>query len=403
MAQATPIGFIDEGIDFNRQLKAISRMRDPAETREHYRSRKKNGGLLGILDSVFRKENDNISKELEYLSEIVRREPENTKAHLKIAEIYQRKKEKQKAVEEYLRTAEIFYKNDLYPQAMAVYKKILKHNPHLDHVNLKIADIYRQMGFLGDAFSQYDLLLHHYNLCGDREKALEVMGRMANLDPSKFTLTDRTKSLENGGKREGHDGLLEKLAEIHVEGFSPTEKNGAFFDLRKALETSNQEELKGYKEVSTDKLFGFNEILTELKDIAGPSKAYPSFNYHMGVACREMGFIDEAIEQFQVALQKEKEQNPFEAANLLGLCFKERGWLEEARQAFEKALHIEEVPEHRRQEVQSALEVIHKERAKEKEFFKGINEISFPQPGSEHRKKSAAFEGDPRLKETPLR
>lgn len=401
MAQAVPIGFADEGVDFNRQLKAISRMRNQAEIREHYRSRKKNGGLFGILDSVFRKENDNISKEIEYFLEIVRREPENTKAHLKIAELYQRKKEKHKAVEEYSRAAEIFYNNDLYPQAMAVYKKILKHNPHLDHVNLKIADIYRQMGFLGDAFSQYDHLLHHYNLCGEREKALEVMGRMADLDPSKFTLEDRTKSFENGVKSQGQEGLLGKPSEIPGEGFSPKEKKEAFFDLSTALETSNQEELKGYKEVSTEKLFGFNEILKELKDIAGPSKAYPNFNYHMGVACREMGFIDEAIEQFQVAL--EKEQNPFEAANLLGICFKERGWWEEARQACEKALQIEGVPEQQRQEVQSALEVIHKEKAKEKEFFKGIKEISFPQPGSEHRKKSAAFEGDPRLKETPLR
>ncbi|MBM4329824.1 MAG: tetratricopeptide repeat protein [Deltaproteobacteria bacterium] len=386
MAQAAPIGFADEVVAFNRQLKAISRRRDPAGIREHYRSRNKNGGFLGILDSIFRKDNDNISKELEYLSEIVRREPENTKAHLKIAELYQRKKEKQKAVEEYLRAAEIFYNNDLYSQAMAVYKKILKHNPHLDHVNLKIADIYRQMGFLGDAFSQYDLLLHHYNLCGDREKALEVMGRMAVLDPSKFTLEDKTKSFENGLKSQGHEGLFRKPSEILGEGFSPKEKKEAFFDLSIALETSNQEELKGYKEVSTDKLFGFNEILTELKDIAGPSKAYPSFNYHMGVACREMGFIDEAIEQFQVAL--EKEQNPFEAANLLGICFKERGWWEEARQACERALQIEGVPERQRQEVQSALEVIHKEKAKEKEFFKGINEISIPQPGSEHKKRA---------------
>jgi hypothetical protein len=33
-----------------------------------------------------------------------------------------------------------------------------------------------------------------------------------------------------------------------------------------------------------------------------PEYRDPHFNYSMGVACREMGFLDDAIEQFQIAL-----------------------------------------------------------------------------------------------------
>ena len=85
-----------------------------------------------------------------------------------------------------------------------------------------------------------------------------------------------------------------------------------------------------------EKIYGFEEIFKELKETSGPSAVDPNFNYNLGVASREMGFLDDAIEQFQIAL--EKEQNPFEAANMLGLCHKEKGQWEEAAQAFQKAL-----------------------------------------------------------------
>jgi len=50
------------------------------------------------------------------------------------------------------------------------------------------------------------------------------------------------------------------------------------------------------------------------------SLAYTNFNCHMGEAYWEMGIFDAAVEQFQLA--SEKEQNPFEAAFILGLFFK---------------------------------------------------------------------------------
>ena len=80
---------------------------------------------------------------------------------------------------------------------------------------------------------------------------------------------------------------------------------------------------EGLKEISTEKVCGFGEILKELKGSVYPDEVYPNFNYHMGMACLEMGFIDEAIGQFQVAI--EKGQNPFEAAKLLDTCLTEKG------------------------------------------------------------------------------
>ncbi len=312
------------------------RTRDRKRIREYRPPSSKGEGLIEKLNYFFKKEKFLASKELEFYSKLVKRQPNNPKARLKMAELYQKQKDHPKAVAEYLMAAEIYSRNNLFPQAMAIYKQVLKQNHGLDQVHFKIADIYRQMGFLGDAFYRYNLLLQRYNIHGNKEKAMEVMGLMAELDPRKFTLGEppsqaRTiadlpqPNVDERGKKEITAGI--NLRE---------EKKGVFYNLGEALEAGSAIELKGENEVSMESGFGFKEILAELKETAGPSKAYPNFNFHMGVACREMGFIDDAIEQFQVAL--EKRQNPFESAQSLSWCYKEKGWWEEARQTLEKAL-----------------------------------------------------------------
>jgi tetratricopeptide (TPR) repeat protein len=58
----------------------------------------------------------------------------------------------------------------------------------------------------------------------------------------------------------------------------------------------------------------------------------------MGVAYRDLGYCDEAIEQFEIAVKKR--QKPFEALSMLGFCYKEKGMWEESQQSFESALGI---------------------------------------------------------------
>jgi len=78
-----------------------------------------------------------------------------------------------------------------------------------------------------------------------------------------------------------------------------------------------------------------------------------------------MGFYDEAIEQFQTAL--EKGQSPLEAAHFMGLCYREKGWWEEARHSFRRALQMESVPEEKREIIQKDLDLLPQEHLSENE------------------------------------
>ena len=323
-----------------------------------------------ILRSGRSKEGKAQERAQEKYLDLVQKEPENAKAHLKLAEIYQKSGDKQKAVEQYLLAADTFAKNNFYARAMAIYKQIPKQDPSLDHVYLKIADIYKKMGFLGDALAQYRLLIQYYDRMGMKEKALEVMGLMAEVDHRKSLAA--AKGLKSGLQIPKEEGTA--FADITLKK-SPAGDKKAFFDLGAELETDGPVEIGGPMNISTsDEISNAGDIFRELKETGGPSIVDPHFNYSMGVACREMGFLEDAIEQFQIAL--DQGQNPFESASMLAFCFREKGMMDEARETLQRALRIPGISQEKRLNVKYELGLLYKAQGQTDEAFKILREIS---------------------------
>ncbi|MCX5908217.1 MAG: tetratricopeptide repeat protein [Deltaproteobacteria bacterium] len=316
-------------------------------------------GFFDKFSSILGRGKTKTSDTLDHYLGLAKRDPGDAKAHLKLAEIYQKNGDKAKAISEYLVAADIFSKNNFFAQAMAIYKQVPRQDPTIDHVYIKIADIYRKMGFLGDA--------------GMKARALETMALMAELDPRKTELKEKVKDIEEGLLRQ-LEGEAKALRIVTPEsGKEPkgVKKLEAFFDLGAELEKMESVDLKGVPEIETlDKIFGFEEIFRELKENSGPSNVDPNFNYNMGVACREMGFFEDAVEQFNMAIATG--QNAFEAANLLGLLYKGRKMYEEARQVFDKALKM-------KVELKYELGLLFKEMGKAEEAIKLLKDISADQ------------------------
>ncbi len=310
--------------------------------------RKKPGKLSGVLDYFFRKEKGGSRESLQEYLELSQRNPENATYQLKLAEIYRKKGEDEKALAKYLQAAEIFTQENFFPQAMAVYKQVLAMNPHLVQANQKIGQIYQKMGFLADAIAQYRIVVKHYETWGKREKIPPIMKLIQELEKEKSAREKKAPAVLEARKPPEpkqdpappvvpRSGLPPK-ARRPVP--TPEGKKEDFYDLRAELTSGEPDDLKDIKEISMDKLFGFEEIFKELQETVIPAEVYPNFNYHMGKACREMGFNDGAIEQLQIAMQNG--QNPVEAAKMLSKCFRDKGWFHEAQKYFEKALQMED-------------------------------------------------------------
>ena len=142
--------------------------------------------LITKLNCLGKKRNWETSNDLEKYQELAKREPCNPNAHLNLARIYEKKGARQQAFAEYFLVAEIFFRNGLYPNALAIYKRILEQDPSLDQIKLKIANTYQKIDLLEKAFSQYSQLLHHYQGLGMKDKAKEIMTLLDGFNQKNF-------------------------------------------------------------------------------------------------------------------------------------------------------------------------------------------------------------------------
>lgn len=340
---------------------------------------------MGLFDWLFGKRKAKEEDLLQQTLTLIAKKPNDPRLRQRLAEMYQKKGEKEKAISEYLQAAEIFTRNNLFAEAMAVYKQVCRQAPSLDDVYMKIADIYRRMGFLGDAFAQYRILVNHYDQLGMKDKALEVMGLMAELDPRKITLEEKVASFKKIAQLKEVEKEAASAGEVFAGDISGNEGKQGLFDFKAQLEKAEPEEVADVKEVATQsKVYGFDDLLKELKETSGPSAVYPLFNYQMGVASREMGFLEDAVEQFKIAV--EKGQNAFEAQKMLGICYREMNRWDEASEALEKALQAEKISEEKKLEVQYELGRVYKEQGRTEEALQLLREISAAGQRTQERK-----------------
>ncbi len=116
-----------------------------------------------------------------------------------------------------------------------------------------------------------------------------------------------------------------------------------FFDLASELESELAEETEqislSEEEQSLEEIFKeFKKGVEQQLD----SEDYDT-HYNLGIAYKEMGLIDEAIGEFQLASKDPK--RAVECASMLGLCFLEKGMPQLAIKWYRKGLDIPEITE----------------------------------------------------------
>ena len=139
----------------------------------------------------------------EYLR-VVREDPNDVRVWLKIGDLHVKKGAKQEATETYLKVAKYYSEQGFYLKAVAVYKQILKLDARLVEVNLKLAELYRQLGLLSDAMQHFEMVAAHFNREGKTKEALATVRQLVDLDPE--NIATRIKLAELYSK----EGLMEQ-------------------------------------------------------------------------------------------------------------------------------------------------------------------------------------------------
>ena len=120
-----------------------------------------------------------------------------------------------------------------------------------------------------------------------------------------------------------------------------------FFDLAAELEQelSKEDLLTGRDLMPTPQEQSLEEIVEGFKRGVAESLSAEDYDthYNLGIAYREMGLLDEAIGEFQLASKEPRYL--IDCASLLGGCFLEKGLPELAIKWYQRGLEIPKLPE----------------------------------------------------------
>lgn len=165
----------------------------------------------------------------EYLR-IVQEDPKDVRVWLKIGDLYAKKGAKQDATETYLKVARFYHEQGFFLKAVAVYKQILKLDPRLVDVILKLAELYRQLGLMSDAMQHYESVAAHFHREGDTRQALDTVKKLVDLDPE--NIATRIKLAELYSK----EGLVDEAVQQFSVACEQLRRQGRQDDFIKVAE-----------------------------------------------------------------------------------------------------------------------------------------------------------------------
>jgi tetratricopeptide (TPR) repeat protein len=128
-------------------------------------------------------EKGQLDKAIREYQKVVEEDPKDVRVWLKIGDLFAKKGAKPEATETYTKVARFYSEQGFYLKAVAVYKQILKLDPRLVEVNLKLAELYRQLGLLSDAMQHFEMVAAFFHREGKTREALATLRQLVELDP----------------------------------------------------------------------------------------------------------------------------------------------------------------------------------------------------------------------------
>ncbi len=133
--------------------------------------------------------------------EVVDNDPSDVRTLLKVGDLQAKIGNVGEANDTYRRVAEHYAKDGFFLKAVAVFKQILKLDPGLISVYIRLAELYQQLGLNSEAMKQYQTVVRHYENQGLKKESLDILKKMAELEPD--NIASRVKLAELYA-REGH-------------------------------------------------------------------------------------------------------------------------------------------------------------------------------------------------------
>jgi tetratricopeptide (TPR) repeat protein len=126
-------------------------------------------------------------KALKEYQTLVELEPKDTNLRLKLGDLHLRQGSKDSAIQCYMKVADAFMQSGFDAKAVALYKQIAKIDNERHDIYLPLAELYQRLGLTSEALSALQVAADHHHREGRKREALDLLRKMAALDPTNTT------------------------------------------------------------------------------------------------------------------------------------------------------------------------------------------------------------------------
>jgi tetratricopeptide (TPR) repeat protein len=277
---------------------------------------------------------------------LVADDPRNIRIQTKLADLYVRNNDIDRAVDAYIKLARQYEDEDLNSRAIALYKKVLTLRPNMIDTHYWLADVYKKEGLLGNAKVLYQNIIR-------LNPADQVARRnITEIDEDRvgpISSADEGSAVSMGylgsGETASHDrpeGLEEPLVLDNVLDFdeSPPEQaeQEDIVELDDPLDLPVETDGSNPSPAEKNPQFTHQQVV--LDDEVSPEKELES-HYHLAVAYMGMDLIDKAIPEFEAALGFDPKR--IDCLVMLSQCYTEKGLFERSISYLEKARQVDDL------------------------------------------------------------
>lgn len=242
-----------------------------------------------------------IDKAIAEYQKVIETDPRDSRTRLKIGELHLKKGNKAAAIAEYSKAAEFYSLESFNLQAIAVYKQLLKIDPSISDIYVKLADLYKRQGLIADALAQYRIVINNYEKEGKVKEAVDALKQMASMDPENFS-------------------IRAKLADLSL-------KSG-----------NRKEALEEYSRIADDlkKKGRIDDVIILYEKLLSADQSCLDAHRELGDAYLRLGKTEEALNSLQAAIKLEP--NDMRALSLLAAVYASMDNLKSAKLTYETML-----------------------------------------------------------------
>src|SRR5947208_394059 len=135
-------------------------------------------------------------------------DPDDVRILQKLAELYQKMNRKAEAADCFEKVARTYSQQGFYLKAVALYKQVLKVIERVE-VNVRLAELYQQLGLVGDATKEWQAVAAYHEKAGDTKASLDTLRKLVDLDPDNVAARIRL-----GEQYARQDQMVEAVAEL---------------------------------------------------------------------------------------------------------------------------------------------------------------------------------------------